>query len=193
MPGTIFDLVSQNMNDSSDEILKHRKGEAQGSRIVDLSPSGRYLEALPREYKVPGQGTQMMVDPKLLNSIASSPPPAPPPAPDVVTSDQNLKTDIKDATKAVDQFLSPLGTHQYQYKNPDKDGIGTFYSPMAQELEAAGPVGKSLVVNTKEGKKVDYQRGFGMALSALASHNMDIKELQKTTEYLKKAIQSRKK
>ena len=111
------------------------------------------------------------------------------PAP-VTWSDENLKTNIKEGDPKLDHFLSTIGAHEYEYKD-EKHGVGKFVSPMAQELEKT-TIGKSAVINTKEGKMVDYSRLLGASLSALSLHHKDIKELQDTMEYLKKVVDKRK-
>lgn len=97
-----------------------------------------------------------------------------------ITSDKNAKKDIKPAEKSnmnTEHFLSKIGSHAYKYKD-DKNGKGTFVSPMAQELEKAGPVGKSMVINTEEGKQVDYGRGFGAILAAQADLNKRLQKIE---------------
>ena len=49
--------------------------------------------------------------------------------------------------------------------------IGLIFESMAQDIEKAGPVGKSMVVDTPTGKVVDYGKGFGAMLASLAHMN----------------------
>jgi len=93
-------------------------------------------------------------------------------------SDRNIKTDIK--PKSPSSFLDHLQSYEYKYKKPDMPGAGhgNFVSVMAQDLEKAGPVGRSMVQNTPEGKMVDYGKGFGVMLAAMA----DLHERQKKLE-----------
>lgn len=105
-------------------------------------------------------------------------------------SDQNLKTNVSSAERPLDDFLQHLGAHQYEYKDK-QDGAKTYVSPMAQELEKT-TIGKSAVIDTPRGKMVDYARIMGATLSAVAIHHQDIKDVQKTLEYLKKAVEKRK-
>lgn len=79
-------------------------------------------------------------------------------------SDERLKKNIKDADAAIDAFLRQTGAHQYEYKDK-KHGAGRYVSPMAQELEKTD-IGKSMVIETPEGKMVDYGRGLGAILAA---------------------------
>ena len=82
-------------------------------------------------------------------------------------SDINLKENIKDGNDAVQEFLGQLNPSEYNYKDA-VHGEGNFVSPMAQELEKT-KLGKDLVIDTPEGKMVDYGKGFGLMLSAMAN------------------------
>ena len=107
-----------------------------------------------------GGGTQMLGQ---MGSTAAS-----------IWSDENLKTNILDGSEKVKELLDSIGTHSYNYKDP-KHGEGTYVSPMAQELEKT-ELGKDMVIDTPEGKMVDYGRGMGVALSALADINKRLSE-----------------
>lgn len=99
-------------------------------------------------------------------------------------SDENAKTEIKPANKPVADFFATIGAHEYEYKN-SKHGEGKFVSPMAQELEKT-VIGKSAVIDTPEGKKVDYPRLTGVALAGLALHHSDLKKLTARVDALVK-------
>lgn len=90
-------------------------------------------------------------------------------------SDKRLKEEIEpfDASK----FLDSLTSYKYNYKNPQRDGVGTFAGPMAQDLEKT-PEGASLVEETPEGKRVDYGKGFGTILAALTDVHNRVKDLE---------------
>lgn len=81
-------------------------------------------------------------------------------------SDETKKTNIEDGGKELDKFLGALSSNKYEYKDK-KHGPGTYWSPMAQDLEKT-EVGKSMVVETPEGKVVDYARGLGAYLAGLS-------------------------
>jgi hypothetical protein len=74
-------------------------------------------------------------------------------------SDRNLKTDIEPARTdpAVQEFLDALTSSTYRYKNPEH-GEGRYLGPMAQDLERT-ELGRDMVMDTPEGKMVDYGRG----------------------------------
>lgn len=78
-------------------------------------------------------------------------------------------------------FLDALKPYSYEYK---KDAEGPGVSPgrklgvMAQDLEKAGPVGRSMVKETQNGKQVDMGAGFGAILAAQAHLNDRLKQLE---------------
>lgn len=108
--------------------------------------------------------------------------------PMVTASDENLKTNIESGNNDVDKLLDNVNAYTYEYKNPDEDGKGLFLSTMAQELEKAGPIGKSVVIDTPRGKMVDNGRLVATMLPALAIHHQQLKKIDKTLEALKRAI-----
>lgn len=96
-------------------------------------------------------------------------------------SDEDIKTDVKDAGSEVQSFLDAIGSHEYKYKDEakgmpgvdDKDHI----SPMAQEFEKT-EMGKGMVYDTPKGKVVDYAKSAGALFSSLAHLNEKIKKLE---------------
>jgi len=100
----------------------------------------------------------------------------PPIATNNLLSDEDKKKDIEPADKTVSDFIKSLGAHSYEYKNP-KHGEGRFVSPMAQELEKTD-VGKSAVVDTPEGKMVNYGRLGGITLAAVAMINKRLDHIE---------------
>lgn len=84
-------------------------------------------------------------------------------------SDEKLKKDIKSADDKLGSFLDALEAKQYEYKDK-KFGDGKYVSPMAQDLEKTD-LGKDLVINTPEGKMVDYGKAAGTMLAAQVSLN----------------------
>lgn len=84
-------------------------------------------------------------------------------------------------------FLDALQAYSYEYKDTSKPGTseGRKLSVMAQDLEKAGPVGKSMVKPDAEGNKiVDYGAGFGAILAAQTDLNKRLSEIE--TKYGKK-------
>jgi len=122
------------------------------------------------------------------NGIATDANPLPAPT----VSDKNSKTNVKSGKDETDKLLDNLKPYKYNYKEPDKDGKGTFVSAMAQDLEKAGPIGKSAVLDTPRGKMVDNGRLVATMLPAVAMHHQDIKKMSKAIEDLKKSVQSKK-
>jgi hypothetical protein len=95
-------------------------------------------------------------------------------------SDENQKTDIRDGSGEVRDFLSALGTHSYEYKDGAKEnptaGHGRFVSPMAQEIERT-TIGKSMVNVVGGTKVVDYGKGFGAMLAAMADMHKRLEKI----------------
>lgn len=98
------------------------------------------------------------------------------------TSDENKKTKKGSGNGELQGFLDAIGAHSYEYKDEMKDnplgGEGEFVSPMAQELEKT-EVGKSMVIDTPDGKVVDYGKGFGAILAAQAMLNDRLNKIEK--------------
>lgn len=94
-------------------------------------------------------------------------------------SDENLKENVESGDKDISDFLDKLSVNKYDYKEPDKYGEGKQYSTMAQDLEKT-PVGKSMVVDTPDGKMVDYARGLASMLAAQSFLHKKIKSLEES-------------
>ncbi len=98
------------------------------------------------------------------------------------TSDEDKKTKTGSGKGELQGFLDAIGAHSYEYKDEMKDnplaGEGEFVSPMAQELEKT-EVGKSMVMDTPDGKVVDYGKGFGAILAAQAMLNDRLNKIEK--------------
>lgn len=98
-------------------------------------------------------------------------------------SDKNLKTDIKpgNASEMISEFIEPLDSYSYKYKSesmPGKQyGDKRFTSVMAQDLEKSR-IGKNMVINTPEGKMVDYSKAVSPALAAIAELHKRVKRLE---------------
>lgn len=95
----------------------------------------------------------------------------------LAASDKNLKTDIKDATADVKDLLKSIKVEKYKYKDK-KFGEGEYLSPMAQDLEKT-KIGKDMVIDTDEGKMVDYSRASGTLFSVAKSLDKRLEKLEK--------------
>lgn len=97
--------------------------------------------------------------------------------PNVAYSDKNLKTEIEPAQMELQEFLNALGAYKYEYKDP-RHGEGEHVSVMAQELEAS-KLGKEAVIQTPEGKMVNYGgRLPAIQLAATAMLNNKLNQLE---------------
>jgi len=92
-------------------------------------------------------------------------------------SDVNLKKDIKPSEDKVFSFLDALKAYDYKYKDP-KFGEGDQTSVMAQDLEKS-EIGQKAVLDTPEGKMVDYQQLLPAMLASEAKNHERITELEK--------------
>ncbi len=87
-------------------------------------------------------------------------------------SDQKLKKDIEDFDAGA--FLDKLVPSKYKYKNPSH-GSGEQVGVMAQDIEKGAP---QLVVDTPEGKVVDYSKAGGPLFASLASLHKRLKKVE---------------
>jgi len=89
-------------------------------------------------------------------------------------SDRNLKKDIRRGDHSIEEFLNELSAFQYKYKKGDgKDKLGV----MAQDLEKS-KLGKQMVLETPDGKMVDYGQGFSAMMAAIAYLNDKVKKVE---------------
>lgn len=89
----------------------------------------------------------------------------------LAASDRRVKENIRDApAEDEDEFLDTLAGAYFQYKNR-KHGDGTFYGPMAQDLERS-KIGRTLVRPDDEGvKRIDTGR-LALALASAVAASM---------------------
>ncbi len=99
-------------------------------------------------------------------------------------SDINLKKDIKSGDKSIGEFLAALKPYDYKYKD-EKHGKGAQNSVMAQDLEKS-EIGKKAVIDTPEGKMVDYSKLLPAMLSANVDSNRRIIALEEALKARKK-------
>lgn len=76
----------------------------------------------------------------------------------MMASDKRLKTKIEPGDKALREFLDAMAgkAKEWSYAEPNATTMppGRHVSPMAQDLEKAGPAGKAMVHDTPKGKMV---------------------------------------
>jgi hypothetical protein len=94
-------------------------------------------------------------------------------------SDERQKKNIKAADSEMREFVDALSPNTYEYKDTSLKGTapGKRYGIMAQALERSR-AGKSIVMDTPEGKKVDVAQGLGVALAALAAMNKRLGKME---------------
>lgn len=95
----------------------------------------------------------------------------------IAASDENLKTDIKDARDDVDAMLDNLVAKTYRYKDEKKFGEGPRAGIMAQDLQKS-KAGSALVVKTDDGLGFDVSKAVSAALAATARLNERMRKLE---------------
>jgi hypothetical protein len=94
-------------------------------------------------------------------------------------SDERAKKNIQPGEGQVRDLLDKAQPHAYEYKDPSQPGAGegTYVSPMAQELEKSA-IGQNMVMDTPNGKMVDYGKGLGAMLAAQSMLQKRVDELE---------------
>lgn len=92
-------------------------------------------------------------------------------------SDKNLKTDVDEVDPK--EMLDNLTGYSYNYKEGLNMDDGPQVGIMAQDLEKSAP---QAVINTKDGKQIDYSRLGGPILAALSSLNERLNEMESENE-----------
>lgn len=95
-------------------------------------------------------------------------------------SDKNLKKEVKDVdTKSIEEFLTKTQGKNFKYKQPNGESYqdGTVTGVMAQDLEKS-KLGKSMVVNSPEGKQVDLKKAVPVTMAAVSEIMKRIKKLE---------------
>lgn len=77
---------------------------------------------------------------------------------------------IKPPDPEVEELMAGLKGYKYNYKNPGKHGGGRHLGVMAQNLEKT-KLGKAMVKDTKEGKKIDVGKLAGALGAAMSDLN----------------------
>ena len=93
-------------------------------------------------------------------------------------SDETQKQNIASGSTGAAHFLRAIEPKSYTYKNP-VFGQGQQLGVMAQDLEKAGPVGQQMVIDTPQGKMVDYGKGFGALMATNAALQQQVDEINK--------------
>jgi hypothetical protein len=91
-------------------------------------------------------------------------------------SDINLKKDINLSGDRLDDFLNKLESYDYDYKDSNH-GEGRQTSVMAQDLEKSD-IGKKAIIETEDGKMVDYSKLLPEMLAATAKTHKRISKLE---------------
>jgi hypothetical protein len=132
-------------------------------------PSGEYIgQASPQNYNLGNYGAQLGQFSALPTSMTA------------FASDKNLKKDVKESKKHVDEMLEKLKPYTFKYKN-SKHGEGDRVGVMAQDLERS-KMGKTLVKDTPEGKAIDIKNAIGAVMASQARIMEKLKKLEKAQD-----------
>lgn len=91
-------------------------------------------------------------------------------------SDERVKTEIEDGGPEADEFLAALQARKFRYKNP-RHGRGKKLGIMAQDLERSR-AGRRAVVETPEGKAVDFGELAPTLTASLARLNQRLRKVE---------------
>ena len=92
-------------------------------------------------------------------------------------SDERNKTDIVDGDGHAKAFLDALVAKNYSYKD-EKWGAGPRMGIMAQDAEKSA-LGKSFVMDTKNGKMLDVNKALSAALASMAYLNKRVNSIER--------------
>ncbi len=95
----------------------------------------------------------------------------------LLTSDERQKTDVRDADRDIEDFLSALAAKRYRYKAGAGEPPGEHFGVMAQDVEDT-PVGRTMVRETPKGKALDARPGLGVLLAAMANVHDRVSKLE---------------
>lgn len=93
-------------------------------------------------------------------------------------SDERVKKDVKDGGEEADEFLDTLLARRYRYKD-ERHGKGKKLGVMAQDLERSR-AGRRAVVETREGKAVDFLALAPVFAASLARLNQRVRKVEAT-------------
>lgn len=105
-------------------------------------------------------------------------------------SDKNAKKDIKEISpKDIEEFATKLKASAFKYKQPNGESYqdGEVTGIMAQDLEKS-KIGKEMVVDSAEGKMVDFKRAVPATMAAVSEVMKRIKKLESEKKSKKEEV-----
>lgn len=88
-------------------------------------------------------------------------------------SDKRVKKDVEDFDSR--SFLEAIKAHKFKYKDQARHGEGQQVGVMAQDVEKEAP---QMVVDTPEGKMLDFNKSGGPILASLADINERLEKME---------------
>lgn len=98
----------------------------------------------------------------------------------IMSSDRRGKKNIEGGEGDVQSFLDALSAHTFEYKDKS-NGEGKRVGVMAQDVEKS-PLGKRIVVEGEDGKRLDFANALGAMMASSAVLNDRMSELEEALE-----------
>lgn len=95
----------------------------------------------------------------------------------MMMSDRRAKKDVEPAGSAADEFVKALKPRRYRYKS-EKHGAGVHVGVMAQDIEKTS-AGRRAVIETPEGKMVNYSALAPVFAAALGRMNQRLERVER--------------
>lgn len=92
-------------------------------------------------------------------------------------SDASKKKSIKPDSNEIQDLMDKLNSYSFDYEDPAAHGEGKHHGIMAQDLEKSN-AGKSLIMDTPEGKMVDTKKAAMTALSGISQLNKRLNNIE---------------
>lgn len=152
------DLIQQKF---SNEMLK---GNAMQNSMNNLSKSAGVKAAnIATKYTNIGAGLGQGVD----QGVSM-----------LMKSDSTQKKNINPTKGKMKDLLDKLESYSFEYDEPEKNGEGLHAGVLAQDVEKAGPIGKSMVIDTPEGKMLDVKKSLSSMLASQVELNKRLNKLE---------------
>jgi hypothetical protein len=92
-------------------------------------------------------------------------------------SDENLKEDVVDANKGVEELMDALNAVEYRYKDPEAHGEGKRLGILAQDV-AKSRLGREIVIDRPEGMAIDTNKAVSALMAAVANTHDRLKQIE---------------
>lgn len=157
-------LQAQQAQEAMMGRLAERQAARQNLGNLLLGARGQDVQAATAALQTPSAGQQMVGGLMGIGQAAA------------MMSDENLKTNIEDGSEDVDAFMDVAEPYSFDYID-EKHGEGRQTGVMAQRLEEH-PIARRAVIQTPEGKAVDFGRLGALLTASVGRLNRRLKDLE---------------